>query len=122
MEDCFFVDCRVGIASGSTMNAWKELWIHNNHFNGLAANIAADLFLSDGTNLSVVGNTFGHTVPSHAAGTMQKYIFQIGGTTVTGAAMDNKFCSANAGFATDNSNMTGVQRSANYYVGGLMTS
>lgn len=122
VEDCWFVDCRVGIASGSTVNAWKELVIRNNVFNGLAADIAADIFLSDGTNLAIIGNHFGHTVPSHAAGTMTKYIFQIGGTTVTGHASDNFFCSANAGFATDNSNMTGVQRSGNKYVAGFMTS
>jgi len=121
VEDCVFVDCRVGIASGSTMNAWKELWIVNNHFNGLAANIAADLFLSDGTNLALIGNHFGHTVPSHAAGTMTKYVFVIGGATVSGSASGNFFASANAGYGTDNT-ASSVVRSGNYYDGGLMTS
>ena len=121
VEDCVFVDCRVGIASGSTMNAWKELWIINNHFNGLAANIAADLFLSDGLNLALIGNHFGHTVPSHAAGTMQKYVFVIGGATVSGSASGNFFASANAGYGTDNT-ASSVVRSGNYYNGGLMTS
>jgi hypothetical protein len=122
VENCFFIDCRVGIAAGSTMNAFKELWIIKNTFSGLAANIAADLMISDGSNLEVHENAFGHTVPSHAAGTMTKYIFQIGGTTVTGSATGNRFGSANAGFATDNSNMTGVIRSGNFYSGGVMTS
>lgn len=122
VEDCFFVDCRVGIASGSTMNAWKELVVKDCIFNGLAANIAADLFLADGTNLAVVDCTFGHTVPSHAAGTMQKYIFCVGGSTVTGSASGNKFGSANAGYGTDNTNNAGIIRSGNYYVAGLMTS
>lgn len=122
VEGCVFVDCRVGIASGSTMNAWKELWIRDNIFNGLAANIAADIFLSDGTNLSIVDNVFGHTVPSHAAGTMTKYIFCIGGTTVTGHAAGNRFGSANAGYGTDNTNNAGIIRAGNYYSAGLMTS
>ena len=122
VEDCVFVDCRVGIASGSTMNAWKELWIVNNHFNGLAADIAADLFLSDGVNLAVIGNHFHHTVPSHAAGTMQKYIFCVGGATVTGGASGNYFGSANAGYGTDNTNNAGIIRSGNFYSAGLMTS
>ena len=121
VEDCVFVDCRVGIASGSTMNAYKELWIENNRFNGLAANIAADLFLSDGTNVSVIGNTFGHTVPSHAAGTMTKYIFVIGGATVTGFAGNNHFGSANAGFGTDNTASSFI-RAGNTYSAGMMTS
>ncbi len=122
VEDCFFVDCRVGIAAGSTMNAWKELVIRGNIFNGLAENIAADLMLSDGTNLAVVGNHFGHTVPSHAAGTMTKYIFCIGGTTVTGSASGNFFGSANAGYGTDNTNNAGIIRSGNFYSAGIMTS
>lgn len=121
VEDCAFVDCRVGIASGSTMNAWKELWIVNNHFNGLAADIAADLFLSDGVNLALIGNHFGHTVPSHAAGTMQKYVFVIGGATVSGHASGNFFASANAGFGTDNT-ASSIVRSGNFYDAGLMTS
>lgn len=122
VENCFFVDCRVGIASGSTMSAWKELVVKDCIFNGLAANIAADLFLADGTNLSVVNNVFGHTVPSHAAGTMQKYIFCVGGSTVTGSAAGNFFGSANAGYGTDNTNNAGIIRSGNYYTAGLMTS
>ena len=121
VEDCVFVDCRVGIASGSTMNAWKELLIKDNIFSGLAANIAADLFLADGLNLSLISNTFGHTVPSHAAGTMQKYVFVIGGATVEGVAAGNYFASANAGYATDNTSAN-IKRVANFYTGGLMTS
>jgi len=121
VEGCVFVDCRVGIASGSTMNAWKELLIRDNVFNGLAANIAADLFLSDGTNLALIGNHFGHTVPSHAAGTMTKYVFVIGGATVTGSASGNYFGSANAGYGTDNV-ASSVIRSGNFYSAGLMTS
>ena len=121
VEDCKFVDCRVGIASGSTMNAWKDLLIKDNVFSGLAANIAADLFLADGLNLSLIGNHFGHTVPSHAAGTMQKYVFVIGGATVEGHASGNSFASANAGYATDNTSAN-IKRSMNYYTGGLMTS
>ena len=120
VEDCFFTDCRVGIATGSTMNAMKELWVINCHFNGLAANIAADLFLSDITNLHVTGCTFGHTVPSHAAGTMQKYIFTIGGTTTTGSVTNCYFGSANAGYGTDNTD--DFIRSGNFYSGGIMTS
>jgi hypothetical protein len=122
VEECFFVDCRVGIAAGSTMNAWKELVIKNNVFNGLAADIAADIFLSDGINLAIIGNHFGHTVPSHAAGTMQKYIFCIGGSTVTGSASGNYFASANAGYGTDNTNNAEIKRSGNFYSAGLMTS
>ena len=122
VEDCKFVDCRVGIASGSTMNAWKDLLIKDNHFSGLAANIAADLFLADGINLHVVGNTFGHTVPAHAAGTMTKYIFCVGGATVTGFAGNNNFGSANAGYGTDNTNNAGIIRSGNTYSAGMMTS
>jgi len=122
VEGCVFVDCRVGIASGSTMNAWKELLIRDNVFSGLAANIAADLFLSDGLNLSVVDNVFGHVVPAHAAGTMQKYIFVIGGATVSGVAAGNRFGSANAGYGTDNTNHATIIRAGNYYSAGLMTS
>ena len=122
VENCFFVDCRVGIAAGSTMNAYKELVVKDCVFNGLAANIAADLFLADGTNTSIINNIFGHTVPSHAAGTMTKYIFVIGGATNTGHVMGNYFGSANAGFGTDNTNNSGFIRAANYYAGGLMTS
>ena len=121
VEDCVFVDCRVGIASGSTMNAWKELWIVNNTFSGLAANIAADLFLADGLNFELHGNHFGHTVPAHAAGTMTKYVFVVGGATVEGSITGNMFCSANAGYDTD-STAINAKRSGNYYTGGLMTS
>jgi hypothetical protein len=121
VENSLFVDCRVGIASGSTMNAWKELLVRNNVFNGLAANIAADMFFTDGTNASIISNVFGHTVPSHAAGTMTKYIFVAGGATVTGHAMGNYFGSANAGFGTDNTASSFI-RSGNFYAGGLMTS
>ena len=121
VEGCFFTDCRVGIAAGSTMNAWKELWIVNNRFSGLAANIAADLFLADGLNFELHDNSFGHTVPSHAAGTMTKYVFVVGGATVEGSITGNKFCSANAGYATD-STAINAKRSGNFYTGGLMTS
>jgi len=121
VEGCFFVDCRVAIAAGSTMNAWKELVVKDNIFNGLAANIAADLFLTDGTNFALIGNHFGHTVPSHAAGTMTKYVFVAGGSTVTGSASGNFFASANAGYGTDNT-ASSIVRSGNYYNGGLMTS
>lgn len=120
VENCFFTDCRVGIAAGSTMNASKELWVVNCHFNGLAANIAADLFLSDITNLHVTGCVFGHTVPSHAAGTMQKYIFTIGGTTTTGSVTNCHFGSANAGYGTDNTD--DFIRAGNTYSAGMMTS
>ena len=121
VENCFFVDCRVGIAAGSTMNAWKELVVKDCIFNGLAANIAADLFLADGLNLAVVNSHFGHTVPSHAAGTMTKYIFVVGGATVEGSVTGSFFASANAGFGTDNT-ASNIKRSGNYYNGGLMTS
>jgi hypothetical protein len=104
------------------MNAWKELVIKNNVFNGLAADIAADIFLSDGTNLAIIGNHFGHTVPAHAAGSMTKYIFCIGGSTVTGSASGNFFASANAGYGTDNTNNAEIKRSGNFYSAGLMTS
>ncbi|MFA6082673.1 MAG: hypothetical protein WC773_04695 [Patescibacteria group bacterium] len=122
VENCFFVDCRVSIAAGSTMNAWKEIVIKDNIFNGQAANIAADLFLADGLNLAVVGNHFGHIVPAHAAGTMQKFIFVIGGATVHGLASGNYFGSANAGYGTDNTNHATIIRSGNFYSGGIMTS
>ena len=121
VEDCKFVDCRVGIASGSTMNAWKDLLVKDNMFSGLAANIAADLFLADGLNFELHGNHFGHTVPAHAAGTMTKYVFVVGGATVEGSATGNFFCSANAGYGTD-STASNVKRSGNFYSGGIMTS
>lgn len=122
VEGCFFVDCRVAIAAGSTMNAWKEIVIKDNIFNGQAANIAADLFLADGLNLAVVGNHFGHVVPAHAAGTMQKYIFVVGGATVHGLASGNYFGSANAGYGTDNTNHATIIRGGNFYSAGIMTS
>lgn len=121
VEDCVFVDCRVAIAAGSTMNAWKELLIRRCLFNGLPANIAADIMLADGLNFALEDCTFGHTVPSNAAGTMAKYVFVIGGATVEGSATGNRFASANAGYGTDNT-ASNIKRSGNFYAGGVMTS
>ena len=122
IEGCFFQDCRVGISVGSTVSAAYQIVIKDNLFKGVASNIAADLMLSDTNGIEIDGNTFGHTVPSHAAGTMQKYIFCIGGTTVTGGVTRNYFASANAGYGTDNTNNAELKRSGNFYSAGIMTS
>jgi hypothetical protein len=122
VEGCLFQDCRVGVSIGSTVSAAYQILLLNNIFRGVASNIAADVMVSDTSGIDFIGNHFAHAVPSHAAGSMQKYIFQLGGTTVTGGASGNYFGSANAGFATDNSNMTGIIRAGNFYSGGVMTS
>lgn len=122
VDGCFFQDCRVGISLGSTVSACYQIVVQNNKFKGIASNIAADLMLSDTNGIEIDNNTFGHTVPSHAAGMMQKYIFCIGGTTVTGAATRNAFASANAGYGTDNTNNAEIKRSGNTYSAGMMTS
>jgi hypothetical protein len=116
-----FVDCRVGIAAGSTMNAWKDLLIRDNVFSGLAANIAADLFLSDGMNASIIGNHFGHTKPSHAAGTMTEYIFQIGGTTLTGFVSGNFFAMTSTAKA-DTGNTDALVFAGNFSAGGVLST
>ena len=121
VENCFFVDCRVGIAAGSTMNAFKELVVKDCIFNAAAADVAADLFLSDGSNLALIGNHFGHTKPSHAAGSMTEYIFQIGGTTLTGYAGGNFFAMTSTAKA-DTGNTDAIVFAGNFSTGGILAT
>ena len=121
VEGCFFRDCRVGISVGSTQSASYSIIVKDNLFKGIASNIAADLMLSDTTGIEIVGNYFGHAVPTHAAGTMTKYIFCIGGTTVTGGVVNNFQGAAAVAFGTNNT-ANSLIAAGNFGLGGPWTS
>lgn len=121
VEGCFFQDCRVGISVGSTASAAYQIVVKDNLFKGVASNIAADLMLADVTGIEIVGNTFGHAVPSHAAGTMQKYIFVVGGATVTGGVAKNYQGAAAVAFGTNNT-ASSMIAAGNFGLGGPWTS
>ncbi len=121
VEGCSFQDCRVGISVGSTVSASYRIEIKNNLFKGLAANIAADLMLSDTTGIAIDGNVFGHAVPTNTAGTMTKYIFCIGGTSVTGSVSRNYQGASGVAFGTNNT-ANSLIAAGNFGLGGPWTS
>ncbi len=114
IENCLFMDCRIGISIGSTQSASYSMNIRNNQFLGTASNIAADIYMTDVNRVNTHNNTFGHGVPTHAAGTLVKYVYcagTVGGqmTECTQGALDvaaatnntlsNIICSGNRGLA-----------------------
>ena len=121
VQGCSFQDCRVGISVGSTASAAYRIEIRDNLFKGIASNIAADLMLSDTTGIAIDGNVFGHAVPTNTAGTMQKYIFCIGGTTVTGSVSRNYQGAAAVAFGTNNT-AASLIAAGNFGLGGPWTS
>jgi hypothetical protein len=121
VEGCFFQDCRVGISVGSTQSAAYRIVVKDNLFKGVASNIAANLMLADISGMEIVGNSFGHAVPSHAAGTMTKYIFVIGGATVTGGVAGNYQGAAAVAFGTNNT-ASSLIAAGNFGLGGPWTS
>lgn len=121
VEGCYFQDCRVGISVGSTVSASYQIVVKDNLFKGIASNIAADLMLTDVTGIEIVGNVFGHAVPSHAAGTMTKYIFVAGGATVTGGVAKNYQGAAAVAFGTNNT-ASSLIAAGNFGLGGPWTS
>ena len=121
MEGNFFQDCRVAISVGSTASASYQIVVKDNLFKGIATNIAADLMLADINDIDIVGNVFSHAVPSHAAGTMTKYIFCIGGATVTGGVAKNYQGAAAVAFGTNNT-AASLIAAGNFGLGGPWTS
>ena len=121
IEGNFFQDTRVGISVGSTVSASYQIVVKDNLFKGIASNIAADLMLADTTGIEIVGNVFGHAVPSHAAGTMTKYIFVVGGATVTGGVAKNYQGAAAVAFGTNNT-ASSLIAAGNFGLGGPWTS
>src|SRR3990167_215937 len=121
VEGCFFQDCRVGISVGSTASASYQIVVKDNLFKGVASNIAADIMLADVTGIEIVDNKFGHAVPSHAAGTMTKFIFVVGGATVTGGVSKNYQGAAAVAFGTNNT-ASSLIAAGNFGLGGPWTS
>lgn len=121
IEDCFFQDCRVGISLGSTASACYSIVITNNHFGGLASKIAADIMLSDSLRTMITNNHFAHAKPSNNAGSMNEYVFVIGGTTTTGYFGGNHQGAADVASATNN-NLGSLVLGGNFGGGGPWTS
>jgi hypothetical protein len=89
VEGCKFMDCRVGLASTGDATGNSCITVQNNLFHGVAASIGADMYMIDVAGLEIIGNIFGHAVPSQACGSgaLKKYI-KVGGT-VTGSLANN---------------------------------
>lgn len=121
VEGCFFQDCRVAISVGSTVSASYQIVVKSNLFKGVASNIAADLMLADVTGIEIVGNSFGHAVPSHAAGTMTKFIFVVGGATASGGVSGNYQGESAVAFGTNNT-ASSLIAAGNFGLGGPWTS
>lgn len=121
IEDCFFQDCRVGISLASTASACYSIVIHHNHFGGLASKIAADLMISDSYRTMITDNHFAHAKPSNNAGSMNEYVFVIGGTTTTGYFGGNHQGAADVASATNN-NLGSLVLGGNWGSGGPWTS
>lgn len=121
IEDNFFQDCRVGISLGSTASACYSIVIHKNHFGGLAAKIAADIMISDSYRTMITDNHFAHAKPSNNAGSMNEYVFVIGGTTTTGYFGGNHQGASDVASATNN-NFGSLVLGGNFGSGGPWTS
>src|SRR3990167_1661634 len=121
VEGCFFQDCRVSISVGSTASASYQIVVKDNLFKGVASNIAADIMLADVTGIEIVDNKFGHAVPSHAAGTMTKFIFVVGGATATGGVVNNFQGESAVAFGTNNT-ASSLIAAGNFGLGGPWTS
>src|SRR3990167_4529674 len=121
IENCFFQDCRVGISIGSTASACYSIVMTKNHFGGLASKIAADIMLSDSYRTMITENHFAHAKPSNNAGSMNEYVFVIGGTTTTGYFGGNHQGAADVASATNN-NLGSLVLGGNFGSGGPWTS
>ena len=119
VEGCLFQNCRSAMSIGSTQSASYSINIRGNQFMGLASNIAADIYMTDVVNVNIHENTFGHGVPSHAAGTLIKYVYCAG--TVSGG-MTNNTQGAAAVVAATNNTLSGIICSGNKGLGGPWTS
>lgn len=121
IENCFFQDCRVGISLASTVSACYSIVIKNNIFAGLAANVAADLMISDSYRSVITDNHFAHAKPSNNAGSMNEYVFVIGGTTTTGYFGGNHQGASDVASGTNN-NLGSLVLGGNFGSGGPWTS
>ena len=119
VQGCFFEDCRVGISVGSTQSAAYSIKILNNNFGGLAANIAADIYMTDVNIVDINDNTFNHAVPTHAAGSLTKYIYVAG--TSTGCMGRNYQAASDVAKGTNNT-LSNILASGNFGAGGPWTS
>lgn len=114
-----FSNTRVGISIGSTASASYAIDIIGNIFKGIASNIAADIYMTDVVNVNIDNNRMGHAVPSHAAGTLAKYVYCAG--TVTGVMTNNTQGAADVAAATNNT-LSSIICSGNTGLAGPWTS
>lgn len=120
VENCQFMDVRVGILSSGDLTGNSCILVKSNLFKGVAANIAADMYMIDVAGLDIVDNKFLHAVPSHAGpATLTKYVI-IGGT-VTGG-MSGNYQSASAVAAGTNNSISGLICGGNFGLGGPWTT
>mgnify|MGYP001244487535 CR=1 FL=1 len=121
IEGCKFMDCRVGISSTGDATGNSCISVLNNLFHGVAAKIGADMYMIDVAGLEVVGNTFGHAVPTQACGSgaLKKYV--IVGGTVTGTLAGNFQGDLSVAAGTNNT-ITGLIAAGNWGLAGPWTS
>jgi hypothetical protein len=116
-EGNVFTDCSVGISSSGDLTGNSCIIIKDNQFNGTAANISADLYLIDVAKLQIVGNNFGHALPSNNNGNLKKYILCSG--TTTGNIAFNSFATDTATEAT-NITVNGMMMGVNFVAGAFL--
>ena len=113
-----FKDCRIAVSCHSTVGAGDSINIIGNEFTGTAANIAADIYFTDYTQVNISKNMMGHGVPSQAAG-LNKYVYCAG--TVAGNMTNNTQGAADVIAATNNT-LSGIICSGNSGLAGPWTS
>jgi hypothetical protein len=120
VEGCKFMDCRVGLVSSGDLTGNSAIIVKDNLFHGVAANIAADMYMIDVLGLEIVGNDFLHALPSHVgpAG-LGKYAIM--GGTVTGGMTRNTFATDTATEAT-NLTIGGLIMGVNYVAGAFLAA
>lgn len=119
IEGNIFKNCRIAISCHSTMSAGDSINIIGNQFTGTAANIAADIYITDYTQMNISQNMMGHDVPAQAAGPLQKYIYCSG--TVAGNVTGNVQGAADVIAATNNT-LSNLICSGNFGLAGPWTS
>jgi hypothetical protein len=119
VQGCSFKDCRIGVSVGSTASASDSINILDNQFVGLASKVAADIYVTDCTNMNIIRNIFGHAVPTNSAGSLTKYIYVAGTTTGTVAA---NYQGASDVAAGTNNTLGSLISAGNFGLGGPWTS
>ncbi len=123
VEGCVFQDLRMAISATSSASATGGLIIRGNQFLGTAANIACDIHFTDITMISIVGNVFGHGVPSYGSfggAVYNKYILCNGASSAGTLAVN--FQGATDVAAGTNNTLGSLVTAGNFGIGGPWTS